>query len=150
MRLEIPQRQLRRERRSKQNRFYATYVRPGANFGRAVLAVLAGYIANAILVAASEALLSRLTRGATPLSYFVVDLFTQCIYTIVGGYICRQVARSSTKAPLGGLISLAMLMGTISLVTSWKSEPHWYGIALLAVYPPCAWVGWRLKEPANT
>jgi len=126
-------------------------VRPEASFGRLVLAVLAGYISNAILVAGSEALLLSSMWGASPLSlsYFVLDLVSQGIYTIAGGYVCRVVARSSGKAALGGLIGLAILVGTISLVTSWKSEPHWYGIALLAEYPPCAWLGWRLKERAN-
>ena len=79
-------------------------------------------------------------------SYFVIDLITQCIYTVAGGYVCHLVARSSEKAALTGLIGLAMVVGTVSLVTSWNSEPHWYGIALLAVYPPCAWAGWMLQR----
>ena len=111
-----------------------------------ILAVVAGYLANGILVAGSEALLTKWMPRLPFRSFYAIDLVSQCIYTIVGGYICRMVARPSARAALAGLIGLAMLVGTISLITSWKSEPHWYGIALLMVYPPCAWAGWRSKE----
>lgn len=119
-----------------------------ANIRRIILAVIAGYIADGILVVATEQFLVWLIPGADvtpPLYYFVIDLMTQCLYTVIGGYLCCVIARPSQRAALGGLIGLAVLVGTISLVASWKSEPHWYGIALFVVYPPCAWIGWTLK-----
>jgi hypothetical protein len=122
------------------------------HIGRIVLAVVAGYIADAILVLATEQLLSLLVPGADvapPLYYFVIDLISQCLYTVIGGYLCCVIARSSHRAALAGLIGLAMLVGTISLVTSWKNEPHWYAIALFVVYPPCAWIGWTLRARAS-
>lgn len=117
------------------------------SIGRIIFAVVAGYLANAILVLATEELLSWLGpgAGAPPLGYVVIDLLSQCIYTMVGGYLCRVMARSSQRVALAGLIGLGVLVGTASLITSWKNEPHWYGVALLAVYPPCVWIGWTLK-----
>lgn len=112
------------------------------NIGRILLAIVVGYLTDAILVVASEQLLSWL---APPIYYFVLDLITQCLYTIVGGYLCCVIAQPSRRAAMAGLIGLGVLVGTVSLVTSWKAEPHWYGIALLVFYPPCVWIGWRLK-----
>ncbi len=42
---------------------------------------------------------------------------------------------------MAGLLGLGVTVGTVSLIAFWKTEPHWYGIALLAVYPPCVWIG---------
>jgi hypothetical protein len=118
------------------------------NFGRIILAIVVGYVTDAILVAATEYLFSRLVPGveaAPPRYYFVVDLITQCLYTVIGGFLCCMVAQPSRRAAMAGLMALGVLVGTASLVTSWNTEPHWYGIALLVVYSPCVWMGWKLR-----
>jgi hypothetical protein len=120
--------------------------------GSIILAVIAGYIANGVLVLATEQLLSLRAPGmdtAHPLYYFVVDLISQCLYTVVGGYLCCAIARPTQRAAMAGLVGLGLSVGTVSLVSSWKAEPHWYGIALLAVYAPCVWIGWTLKGRAK-
>jgi hypothetical protein len=123
-----------------------------ASVGRIILAVAAGYIADGILVALTEQLLSLRAPSVDatqPLYYFVVDLISQCLYTVVGGYLCCVIARPDLRAAMAGLMGLGVLVGAVSLVSSWKTEPHWYGIGLLAVYPPCVWIGWTLKGRAN-
>lgn len=115
------------------------------SIGRTILAAVVGYTANGMLVVATEQLLS--SRATQPL-YFVVDLISQCLYTVIGGYLCCVVA-GSRRVAMAGLMSLGVLVGTISLATSWKTEPRWYGITLLAVYPPCVWIGWRLRLAAK-
>jgi hypothetical protein len=115
------------------------------SIGRVILAVLGGYIANAILVAATEQLLSLLIPGVgatPPFYYFVFDVISQCLYTVAGGFLCCLIAGPSQQAALAGLIALGVLVGTVFLVGSWKTEPHWYGIALVVVYSPCVWIGW--------
>ena len=106
---------------------------------RVLFAVLAGYLADAALVAVTEQIL-RSSRY-----YLVVDLVTQCLYTVAGGYLCCRLAKSQ-RAALAGLIALGMVVGTVSLVTSWAAEPHGYGTALLAVYAPCVWIGWTFGQ----
>jgi len=55
--------------------------------GRIILAVVAGYSPNAILVVATEQLLLPLIRDGRPaLYYFVADLISKCFYTVAGGY----------------------------------------------------------------
>ncbi len=119
---------------------------------RIILAVVAGYAANGILVAVSEQLLLLHTQSSAATnqpSYFVVDLITQCLYTVVAGYLCCAIAGPVQRAAMTGLMALGVFVGAVSLVTSWKTEPQWYGIALLAVYPPCVWIGWTLKSRVN-
>jgi|HubBroStandDraft_4_1064222.scaffolds.fasta_scaffold22739_4 hypothetical protein len=48
------------------------------------------------------------------------------------------------------LIGLGIVVGTISVVTLWRTEPHWYAIALLAAYPPCVLIGWTLRSRATS
>ncbi|HEV2276014.1 MAG TPA: hypothetical protein VGR96_17715 [Acidobacteriaceae bacterium] len=115
---------------------------------RNILAAVAGYIVNAILVTATEQSLSVLipaTAVMPPLLYLAADLMSQCLYTVVGGYLCCLIARPNGQPALAGLIGIGLLIGSISLFVSWETEPHWYGIALLAAYAPCAWIGWRLR-----
>jgi hypothetical protein len=47
------------------------------------------------------------------------------------------------------LMGLGVLVGTVSFVATWKTEPHCYGVALLRVYQPYVWIGWTLKGRRN-
>jgi hypothetical protein len=121
----------------------------GTNIGRIILAFSAGYLFNGLLVALSEMALSRLipsSHSSPPLSYFVIDLLTQCLYTIIAGYLCCLIATPCNPAAMMGLAALGILVGSISLASSWRSEPHWYGAVLLAVFPLCVWIGWKIRK----
>jgi peptidoglycan/LPS O-acetylase OafA/YrhL len=75
------------------------------------------------------------------------DLITQCLYEVAGGYVCCLIAKRSERwIAVIGLVVLGLLIGTISLITSWGAEPHWYGIALLSVWAPCVCVGYALER----
>lgn len=111
---------------------------------RTILPVLAGYGANAVLVAATETVLPKFMRGT---SYFLTDLITQCLYEMVAGYICCLVAeRPKRRLAVLVLIGVGLLIGTISVVASWNAEPYWYQIGLLLVWAPCVWIGYVLAD----
>ena len=124
---------------------------PQLNIGRTVLAVLAGYVANAVLVAATEQLLARLIPQR---HYFLADLVTQSLYEVAAGYLCSLIAKpSERRVAMLGLIGLGLPVGAVSLIASWKAEPHWYGIALLSIWAPGVWIGialerWMTGSPA--
>jgi peptidoglycan/LPS O-acetylase OafA/YrhL len=120
---------------------------PLRTVGRTVFAIVAGYLVNGILVAVTEQFFSSIIPGANtapPVDYFALDLMSQCLYTVIGGYLCYLIAQASQRAAIVGLMGLGLLVGAVSLVGSWKTEPHWYGIALLVIYSPCVWIGWKL------
>ena len=112
-----------------------------------VLAVVAGWVTNAILVGVTELLLwtsMRSAGGKLPGRYYMIDLICQCCFTVVGGYLCCMIAGPSRRVAMFSLMALGLLIGGLFLPSSWSREPHWYRIALLAVWVPCVWMGWRL------
>ena len=113
---------------------------PKASVGRVILAVVAGWLANAALVGLTEVLLwTSMPRvgGKHPGKYYVIDLICQCCYTLAGPR--RRVA-------MFGMMFLGLLIGGLSLPSSWPREPHWYSITLLMVWVPCVWTGWSLRS----
>lgn len=110
---------------------------------RTILGPVAGYAANAAMIAVTEAIYTRYIDAR---AYFVVDLITQVVATIIGGAVCCLIARRKKRIAVTGLTVLGLLIGTASLITSWNDEPHWYAIALLSVYAPCVWIGFALMN----
>lgn len=98
------------------------------------------------MVALTEQILSSATtKGAEKsTAYFAADVITQCLYLTGAGYLCATIVRSHRVA-IVILTALGLMLGSFSLVTSWRSEPHWYGVALLVTYSPSLWVGWALR-----
>jgi len=120
-----------------------------AGIGRALIAVIASYLVFVALVVATELFLSRLAPSFAAkqrLPHFVGDVVIQCLYTVLAGYMCCVIAQRSQRIAMAGLIGIGLVLGAVSLVTSWKSEPHWYGIVLYVVYAPCVWIGWTLRD----
>ena len=120
-----------------------------AGVGRIIIAVIASYGSNAVLILATESILRSLTesgRLGSHSSYFVIDLVSQGFYQVFAGYLCAAIAQPSHRSALAGLIVIGLAIGSISLVVSWKQEPHWYSIALFAIYVPCVCIGWALKN----
>lgn len=102
----------------------------------------------AIMVGTTEQFLSFYARshsGTPTLSYYVLDLISQLFYTIVACYLCHRIAPTQ-KTALGGVIGIGLVVGSVSLVTSWNREPRCYGSGLLASYAPCVWIGWALRN----
>lgn len=123
--------------------------------GRLVSAVTAAYVVNAILVMATNQLLSSMAADAKrQLDFLVIDVISQCLYAIVAGYLSAVMAGLLHWPAMASLIGLGLAVGTFSLVTSWNTEPHWYGKCLLLVYAPCVWLGcqlrWRLHPIATS
>ena len=118
------------------------------NVGRIVFAVVATYLLNIILIVATDLVFLKLMPPVHSLprrSYLLADLIGQCVIQTVAGYVCCWIARGRPMA-LALLAAMGIVVGGFSLFHSWPNEPHWYGIALLAVYFPCLWLGWNLRS----
>jgi hypothetical protein len=64
-----------------------------ARLGRVVSAVIVAYEVNAILVVATNQLLSPMAVDDKRHHYFlVIDFFSQCLYTIAAGYVGAVIA----------------------------------------------------------
>jgi len=115
--------------------------------GRSLIAAIIAYAAFGCAVAVTEWLLSSAAPiGATGRPfYFVADLISQCVYLVGAGYLCCVLSRPTEWLAITILIALGLVVGTLSLVTSWNREPHWYGIALITAYVPCIWIRRALR-----
>lgn len=109
----------------------------------AAIAAVAGYVTNVLLIAGTDQVLSRLVRAET---FLAADVVTQCVIQIACGYLCSRIANVQRLIATVILILVGLLIGSVSVVTSWRSEPHWYAIILLCVYAPCVWAGYRLDR----
>jgi len=117
---------------------------------RLILSVLAGYIAIAVLVVVTDQIFAAATPGFAaaaqpPLFYFVVSLFTDTLYSVVGGYLCVTLARARARTATIALIALGELIGLVTQIALWNTVPHWFGFGLLILYPAGIWAGSRLR-----
>ena len=116
--------------------------------GRIVFAAVVAYLLNIILIVATDIVFVKLmppVHSVPRRSYLLADLIGQSVIQTVAGYVCCWIAGGRPSA-LAFLTAVGIVIGGFSVFHSWQSEPHWYGIALLAVYFPCLWLGWNLRS----
>jgi hypothetical protein len=117
---------------------------------QSVVAILAGFLAVAVLSLGTDQLLHVLQvyplwgqpmyetgLNALALSYRIV-------YTLVGGWL---TARLAPRAPMRHVMVLALIglaagtAGAIVAITQADLGPSWYPIALAVTAYPCTWLG---------
>jgi hypothetical protein len=118
---------------------------------RIIGSILAGYCIIGLLVVVTDQVFAAVIPGfksmpIPPDYYFAISLVTDTLYTVAGGYLCARIAANFARTATLGLIVFGEVMGLVSLVMSWKTVPHWYGVALLVIYPPAVWAGSRIKS----
>jgi lysylphosphatidylglycerol synthetase-like protein (DUF2156 family) len=118
---------------------------------RTIGAVLAGYVAIGVLVVLTDLIFAAAVPGfrartPPPLYYFAILTFTNTLYSIGGGYLCAACARASAGTATLGLMIFGEIMGVVSTVLSWHTQPHWFAFALLVLFPLAVWIGSRLRS----
>src|ERR1700737_3888386 len=119
---------------------------------RNILAVIAGYVATGLLIFSTDQLFAALIPGfktmtTPPLHYFLISVVTATLYSNIGGFVFSRIAPPPVRrnATLS-LILLGELVGLVSTVFLWKIVPHWFSFALLLLYPPAVWLGFKLQS----
>ena len=112
-------------------------------------AVLAGYVFIGVLVVITDQIFNLVIPGfklmtMPPLYYFAISLFTDFLYSIAGGYLCAWIARERAWTATIALMIFGEAIGLVSQIVLWKTVPHWYGVALLVLFPIGVWFGWKL------
>lgn len=113
---------------------------------RTVLAAIAGYALIGVLVVFTDQLFSLASQASAPTaappdSYFRITLATDAFYSILGGFLCASIARASTRQATLCMIAGGEIIGLTATIALWKSQPHWFAISLLILYPLAVWVG---------
>lgn len=120
---------------------------------RSIWAVLAGFIAVAILSVATDLALQA-TGIFPPLSH--PEMFTtpllllatayRSLYGIAGGYITARLAPEHPVQHALWLGAVGFAAGIVGLIVMWGVGPAWYPIALILVALPCSWLGGKLRS----
>lgn len=124
------------------------------NIFRGILAILAGFLATAILSIGTDAALHAsgvFPPMGHPMSgaLFVLATTYRIVYTIFGGYITARLAPSKPMKYVMILGIIGVLAAVAGTVATWDKGPEfgpkWYPIALVVTALPCVLLGGRLR-----
>lgn len=129
-------------------------VRASRHLWRSVGALLAGFVAGALLSVGTDEVL-HLTHFFPPWGDPVGDgpLAAATAYRIVYGVLASYIiARLAPYSPMGHALVggvAGLVVSTAGAVATWNAGPayanHWYPVALIITALPCAWLGGKLR-----
>lgn len=103
---------------------------------RGVLAVLAGFVAMAVLVAVLTLIVATATGASEddlPTSYLVLNIAGSALAALAGGWITARVARGDAW-PIWVLVGAIMVLGIPGVMGGpVRGQPLWYPIAIVFV-----------------
>ncbi len=117
---------------------------------RVILAVIAGYLVMAALLAVTQTLVGRFVdvtgAASIPPGYLAANLCYSLAFAAAGGWVAAVVARQ-TLAGIG-LGVLVLMMGLGSFFAFQSSEPAWYAFLrpILGAAAACAGGVMRVKR----
>ena len=107
----------------------------------AFLALAAGFVTMAILVAVLTALLMRLTpdwvgeTGKPKPGYIFVNLGYSFLAAAAGGYVTALLAAANPLYHVLALAIIVLALAALSAMQSKGKQPIWYQLTLLALTP---------------
>lgn len=107
----------------------------------AFLALLAGFLTMAVLVAVMTALLKRMvpswtgTEGKPQPGYIFVNLGYSFLAAAAGGYVTAWAAKGNPLVLVLGLGIIVLALGALSALQSRGKQPIWYQLSLVAITP---------------
>ena len=127
-----------------------------ASWGRSVLAVVAGLVANVVLSTATD--FALVAAGVfPPLSEFgnaaafsdSLLLLALVYRTVFGVFGCYLTARLAPRRPMAHSLtlgSIGFVVGVVGAIATWGEWTSWYSLAIIATTLPAAWLGARLAN----
>lgn len=129
----------------------ATDVRRPRRTLRGIGAVLAGFLAIAILSSATDAVLHA--SGLYPPvpqrmadELFLLAIAYRFVYGVAGSWLTARLAPANPMRHalvLGGIGTVLSIAGAAAM---WQYGPAWYSLGVIAMAFPCAWLGARLAR----
>jgi hypothetical protein len=108
---------------------------------RAFLALAAGFVTMAAMVALLTALLMKLTpswvgdEGKPRPGYMFVNLGYSFLAAAAGGYVTSWVAAANPMYHVMALGMIVLVLAALSAVQQRGKQPIWYQLALVAITP---------------
>lgn len=117
----------------------------------AFLALLAGFVTMAVIVAVTTFLLARLVpawaeaRRHPPPGYVFVNLGSSFLAAAAGGYVTARMAASNSLVLVLALALVVLLISALSAMQSRGKLPVWYLLAIVVIAPLGVLVGGLLR-----
>ncbi|HTX41542.1 MAG TPA: hypothetical protein VMD25_06920 [Acidobacteriaceae bacterium] len=114
---------------------------------RSIASVIVSYFVVYLIVVLTDPILSRLYPGVyvpnkvPPTFLLWIGTGVFAFASVVGGVLCVRLAPTHPGLHLLVLFVLGEAAGTASAVAIWKTWPHWYSLAWLALWPVCLGIG---------
>lgn len=117
---------------------------------RRIMSVVAGFVAIVVLSVGTDTVLEQtgvLPRGALfDTGLLLLALTYRSIYSVIGCYIAAKLA---PDRPMGHALALGVVgfvVSAVGTVVARDLGPAWYGLALVVLALPLAWLGGKLVE----
>jgi len=131
---------------------------PPRRLVRTIAAVVAGFLAIVILSVGTD--MAMRASGVFPPAdqpmsgaLFALAAAYRIVYCIGGGWLTARIAPARPMRHALMLGVMGLIVSTIGTVTTWNRGPefgpHWYPLTLIVTALPCAWLGGRLRRPAE-
>ena len=114
---------------------------------RAFLALFAGFLSMAVIVAVVTAVLMKRVpewvgeKGSPRAGYVFVNLGYSFIAAVVGGYVTAWIAQSNPMIHTLALALIVLLLSALSALQQRGMQPIWYQLTLLAITPLGVFIG---------
>ena len=108
---------------------------------RAFLALIAGFVTMAVLVAIATAVLTRRVpewvgeKGKPRAGYIFVNLGYSLAAAMVGGYVTAWIAQENPLIHALFLALVVLLLSALSALQQRGLQPIWYQLTLIALTP---------------
>jgi len=118
---------------------------------RSVGAVLAGLLAIFIVTTATDLVLHG-TGVFPPLGQPMSDgllalaLAYRIIYGVAGCYLAARLAPDRPMLHALALGGVGLVISVAGAAALWSPGPAWYSLGVIAISPPSAWAGSRLRD----
>ena len=121
-----------------------------ASIRRSVVAVIAGFLATAVLSLGTDVVLHALhvfPPWGEPMSnrLFVWATIYRVAFTVLGGFITARIAPRKPMTHVLALGIIGIFAATAGLAATWNRGPEfgpkWYPILLVVTALPCVWIG---------
>ena len=140
--------------------------RDGGGRVRSALALVAGFLATAVLSVAMDAVMHATgvfppVGQAMSNALFIWATAYRVVFTVLGGYITARLAPSKPRTHVLVLGIIGIFAATAGTIATWNLGPEfgpkWYPILLIVTALPCVWVGGilatsglRLRQPLGS
>jgi hypothetical protein len=120
------------------------------NIFKSIGAVIAGFIAILVLSVGTDTVLEQIgvfpRQALFDTGLLLIALAYRSVYSVIGCYLTAKLAPDRPMRHALALGSLGVAVSAAGTIAARDLGPLWYGVALVVIALPLAWLSGRLFE----